>query len=405
VINAINQVSGEDGVTAADNGSGVTLSSDGRNMSVWYDSSVPGLSAASFGLDKGGATAQVSKISFGGTGTSASSQVMINGVAVKSAGGATPADSATSMMNAINNMIPALNVTASINPSDTSSVIITSNVPGSGFDLRGAASDTSSSQTISLSTVTANSEGNNDISGVNLTQAYSQNVLGGGNANANVRTLYGTVKLVAAAPNLPAISGEDGLPNPSLNLNGDPIQITTGSNGVGDTSHFSQLGFQEGGFGGRASEDMDPPKVGRLSFQVGSGANMAITIDLPDFGSGGNITGDITGDISKPVDQRTVRINTQDAASGVLNMLDASLDKINAVRANMGAVMNRLDYTVSNLTNVSNNMTTSRSSIQDADYSLASTNLAKAQIMQQAATAVLAQANTAQQTVLKLLGG
>ena len=92
-------------------------------------------------------------------------------------------------------------------------------------------------------------------------------------------------------------------------------------------------------------------------------------------------------------------------ATAVLNMLDASMDKINAVRATMGAVMNRLDYAVSNLTNVSNNMTTSRSAIQDADYASASTNLAKAQIMQQAATAVLAQANTSQQTVLKLLGG
>ena len=106
-----------------------------------------------------------------------------------------------------------------------------------------------------------------------------------------------------------------------------------------------------------------------------------------------------------PVEQRSVRINTVNGATSVLNMLDASMDKINAVRANMGAVMNRLDYAVTNLTNVSNNMTTSRSSIQDADYASASTNLAKAQIMQQAATAVLAQANTSQQTVLKLLGG
>jgi flagellin len=59
---------------------------------------------------------------------------------------------------------------------------------------------------------------------------------------------------------------------------------------------------------------------------------------------------------------------------------------------------------VDNLTNVSMNSSASRSQIEDADYAKASTDLAKSQIMQQAATAVLAQANTSQQTVLKLLG-
>ena len=70
----------------------------------------------------------------------------------------------------------------------------------------------------------------------------------------------------------------------------------------------------------------------------------------------------------------------------------------------MGAAMNRLEHVVDNLTNVSTNSSASRSQIEDADYAKASTELAKSQIMTQAATAVLAQANTSQQTVLKLLG-
>ncbi len=89
----------------------------------------------------------------------------------------------------------------------------------------------------------------------------------------------------------------------------------------------------------------------------------------------------------------------------MLNMLDVTMDKVNATRSTMGAVMNRLDHVINNLTNVSMNMSASRSSIEDADYAHASTELAKTQIMQQAATAVLAQANTSQQSVLKLLGG
>jgi flagellin len=69
----------------------------------------------------------------------------------------------------------------------------------------------------------------------------------------------------------------------------------------------------------------------------------------------------------------------------------------------MGAVMNRLDYIMDNLANVSMNTEASRSQIEDADYAKASTQMARTQIMQQAATAVLAQANMDQQTVLKLL--
>ena len=74
-------------------------------------------------------------------------------------------------------------------------------------------------------------------------------------------------------------------------------------------------------------------------------------------------------------------------------------------RSTMGAVMNRMEHVINNLSNVTTNLSASRSQIEDADYAAASTELAKTQIMQQAATAVLAQANTSQQTVLKLLQG
>jgi len=98
-------------------------------------------------------------------------------------------------------------------------------------------------------------------------------------------------------------------------------------------------------------------------------------------------------------------IGSKDGATNVLSKLDFTLDAVNASRATMGAVMNRLDHVVSNLTNASMNMTTSQSAITDADYAAASTQLSKTSIMQQAATAVLAQANTSQQSVLKLLQG
>jgi flagellin len=88
-----------------------------------------------------------------------------------------------------------------------------------------------------------------------------------------------------------------------------------------------------------------------------------------------------------------------------LTLLDDAMDKVNATRATMGAVMNRMQHVINNLSNITTNLSASRSQIEDADYAKASTELAKAGIMQQAATAVLAQANTSQQTVLKLLQG
>jgi flagellin len=81
------------------------------------------------------------------------------------------------------------------------------------------------------------------------------------------------------------------------------------------------------------------------------------------------------------------------------------LGKITDERATYGAVINRLTYAGDNLTNVSQNTTESRSRILDADYAKASSELARTQIIQQAATSVLAQANMDQQSVLKLLQG
>jgi flagellin len=183
--------------------------------------------------------------------------------------------------------------------------------------------------------------------------------------------------------------------------------IEPGGNGYGPNSNFTALGLTEGTFGGvvdSAVSKMTPPNTGRLSFHVGASANQIITIDLSDFGDGGTITSDITGDVDLwDSDKRVNRIDTASAASATLEKLDAVMDKVNGTRATMGAVMNRLEHVIDNLMNVSMNTEASRSQIEDADYAAASTELARTQIMQQAATSVLAQANADQQNVLKLL--
>ena len=82
-------------------------------------------------------------------------------------------------------------------------------------------------------------------------------------------------------------------------------------------------------------------------------------------------------------------------------MIDGAIEKISSMRAELGAVENRLSHTVSNLMNVAENTASARSRINDADYSIESANLAKAQVLQQAGTAMLLQANARSQLVLQ----
>ena len=84
-------------------------------------------------------------------------------------------------------------------------------------------------------------------------------------------------------------------------------------------------------------------------------------------------------------------------------VIDAALNKVSSARGDLGAVQNRLQSTVNNLTTTSTNLSDANSRITDTDFSTETTALAKAQILSQASTAMLAQANQSQQNVLSLL--
>ncbi len=99
----------------------------------------------------------------------------------------------------------------------------------------------------------------------------------------------------------------------------------------------------------------------------------------------------------------TIDISTAAGAGTALTALDTALNSITTAQANLGAAQNRLQATVSSLVNRSTNLSEARSRIQDANFSDESTNLAKAQILSQASTAMLAQANQSQQGVLSLI--
>ncbi|MDG0985505.1 MAG: flagellin [Planktomarina sp.] len=100
-----------------------------------------------------------------------------------------------------------------------------------------------------------------------------------------------------------------------------------------------------------------------------------------------------------------VNISTLTGANRAITTIDGALNKISDARANLGAVSNRIDHTISNLGNVLINTQASQSRIQDADFAKVTGDLTKSQIMSQAATAMLAQANASKQGVLSLLQG
>jgi uncharacterized delta-60 repeat protein len=128
--------------------------------------------------------------------------------------------------------------------------------------------------------------------------------------------------------------------------------------------------------------------------------------------SGATATGLTTGTVTPTLntvttitntDRVTLDLSTVDKSSSSITAIDATIDAVNNTRATLGSYINRLAYAADNVTNISSNSMQSRSTIIDTDYAIETTSLAKNQIIQQAATAMLAQANTQPQAVMALL--
>ena len=136
-------------------------------------------------------------------------------------------------------------------------------------------------------------------------------------------------------------------------------------------------------------------RSGVFTFQVGANSGQTISITLD------NMTTQSNKGLLSTLEGKNV---TGTASSGsALSVIITALDKISYARSNMGAVISRLQFAGDNLANVSAKAQESRSRIEDTDYSQATTELAKRNIIQQAAQAMLAQANQAPQIVLQLL--
>ena len=172
--------------------------------------------------------------------------------------------------------------------------------------------------------------------------------------------------------------------------------------------------------------------LGAITFQVGANASQTIGITFADFQTNHGATeatdsgvdanssaatdiftnlaratadndGAAGDGVDEAIDLDGLSINNAATHSDTITRLDMAISRVNSHRATLGAVINRLEYAADNLANVSQNASASRSRILDADYAAETTELARTQIIQQAGTAMLSQANQQAQSVLALL--
>ena len=159
--------------------------------------------------------------------------------------------------------------------------------------------------------------------------------------------------------------------------------------------------------------------LGAVNFHVGANASQTISITFADFNTDNGATeatqgGTATTDMFSGLDHDTAAsgtagtdldgmVITGTSQSTTLAQIDRAISRVDAHRATIGATINRLEYAADNLANVSQNTAASKSRVLDADYASETTELARTQIIQQAATAMLSQANQQAQTVLALL--
>ncbi|WP_205343089.1 flagellin hook IN motif-containing protein [Denitrificimonas caeni] len=183
----------------------------------------------------------------------------------------------------------------------------------------------------------------------------------------------------------------------SINLNGTDIKLAAGSNmdAVATAINTASTGVSAS----VNSQGTLELFSGNESFTVADGAAGTGLASLGLTNAAGTHSGVVVESSVSNLD-----ITTAEGAQQAISVLDGAMQQVDSERSKLGAVQNRFESTISNLQNVAENASASRGRIMDTDYAAESANLAKNQIMQQAGTAMLAQANQLPQAVLSLLG-
>ena len=154
---------------------------------------------------------------------------------------------------------------------------------------------------------------------------------------------------------------------------------------IATTTQFGSVKIPDGNFSAK--------------FLVGANAGQTISVNL----SSTNL-GSISGFSATGLGITTNNVSTANGASALMSDVDAAISGIGAVRADLGALQNRFQSTIRNLSNISENLSSARSQIRDTDFATETAELTRNQIIQQASVSVLSQANQRPQTALSLLG-
>ena len=169
-------------------------------------------------------------------------------------------------------------------------------------------------------------------------------------------------------------------------LNTEAVALEAEITRIAETTTWGGLQLLDGTFSGTAGD-------AAIVFQAGTKSGATIAVTLPEM-SVGSATIGYTAAMS---------IGSFASAQTAITQIDKALSGVNGVRGALGAASNRLDSTIGNLNQIRVNLMASKGRIMDADFATETGNLAKGQILQQAATAMLAQANASKQTVLALI--
>ena len=446
VVDAINLISGQTGVRAIDTGDsnlGIRLeAADGRNIEVSFGTGGTPLTAASTGLKAGAQSGTYSLVSTSGgpiqLGTVGAGRISRAGLAVGSfergvstvttdaravASSATGAD--VRVLNTGDLVLNGVSIRASKASDDTFS------------DTRAGSSQKAASGIAIAAAINASSA----ETGVTATAAPTQI-----DATATATTSGGTATLVingvsmdiALATTDSAQQRRENVAN-VINNNSGATGVTAMDNGRGglslvaadgrnvsvwfdsdEAASAAEFGLGSATIAGTGTaytvtgvtdpNDVSAATVNTAYSQVtlSSSRAMDIRAGSQGFATGSNFTAlgfeenrygaDLGGLKIKDVD-----ISTQEGATEALNAIDEALQSISINRAELGAVQNRLEATINNLTSASTNTVAARSRIQDADFAAETTQLARGQILTQAAQAMLGQANQSQQGVIQLL--
>ena len=423
VVNAINAKSSITGVVAVDTGDdnlGVSLkATDGRNITLevntFADSATLGLknsaettyvgSYSLYTLDGrdinvgSKAGAQSTELSSGlRTGTYKSDSATFVSFARDSVTAA-PSITSTGILTSSTMVINGVQIGAALSTDDTASYIGSSSTRSASAIAIAAAINRSSAQTGVTATASPNVvRGNSDTDFTASTSATTATIfINGTKITANMTSINGVIDSINSKSSLTGVvasqwgsglqlTAADGR-NIALGTSADAVNWGLGGLTIGSSSD----GTAAATFYGSVQLSSDN------AFSVKAGVGGITNLENLGFREG------TFGGSDNGLKINQIDVSTVSGSSQAIVAIDAAINTVSSMQAMSGAFNNRLDSVINNLTESNQNMQASRSRILDTDYASETTSLAKQQIIQQAATAMLAQANQSSQSILSLL--